>query len=72
MLMKSILGNGIGKSLMDKAEELAIKEKMHKIYLETGKNWDVAEFYKKLGYEQTGVLPQHYQRQDYIILSKFL
>lgn len=61
-----------GKMLMEKAEAFATKEKLHKIYLETGATWGVVDFYKKLGYRETATLPDHYLKQDYIILSKLL
>ena len=63
---------GIGKLLMEQAEEIAKKEKLHKLYLETGKTWGVANFYEKLGYIKTGEMPKHYCSQDYIQYSKFL
>jgi histone acetyltransferase (RNA polymerase elongator complex component) len=63
---------GIGTMLMKQAEEIAKKEKLHKIYLETGKPWGVSAFYEKLGYVKTGELPKHNCGQDYIQYSKFL
>lgn len=63
---------GIGTLLMKQAEEVAKKEKLHKIFLETGKTWGVSTFYEKLGYTQTGELPNHHCGQDYVIYSKLL
>ncbi len=63
---------GVGTHLMNKAENTAKKHNCHKIYLETGKGWDSEKFYKKLGYEITGSLDNHYFNTDYIILSKKL
>jgi histone acetyltransferase (RNA polymerase elongator complex component) len=57
---------------MKEAEKLAEKEKLHKIFLETGKTWGVGTFYEKLGYIKTGELPKHHGGQDYIQYSKFL
>lgn len=65
-------GQGIGKALMKKAEDLALQRKLHKIWLDTGKNWPATKFYESLGYEKTGDLPKHLERQDYIEYSKFL
>ncbi|HSW96369.1 MAG TPA: GNAT family N-acetyltransferase [Candidatus Saccharimonadales bacterium] len=65
-------GQGIGKALMVKAEEIAKGNKMHKIYLDTGKNWPATKFYETLGYIKTGDLPKHSEKQDYIEYSKFL
>ena len=64
-------GKGIGKMLMEKAEEIAKEEKMHKIYLETGKTWGKGSFYEKMGYIETGIFPKHYGGHDYVQYSKF-
>ena len=63
---------GIGKLLMAKAESLAKKYRVHKIYLETGKGWEAEDFYKSLGFTQEGILKNHFARIDFIIYSKFL
>jgi len=60
-------GHGIGKALMVKAESIASKHKVHKIYLDTGKNWHATKFYEALGYEKTGELPKHLEQQDYVV-----
>ncbi|HSW97401.1 MAG TPA: GNAT family N-acetyltransferase [Candidatus Saccharimonadales bacterium] len=65
-------GNGIGKALMIKAEELAKERKVHKIYLDTGKTWLSSNFYQSLGYTITAELQNHIEHQDYVIYSKFL
>ena len=65
-------GHGVGKMLMEKAEILATENKLHKIYLETGKTWDATRFYEALGYQVTGELPNHFENQDYVEYSKFL
>jgi len=63
---------GIGKALMQKAERIGVKEDIHKIYLITGKGWEAIKFYKKMGFEQTGLLKNHYRNHDMLIFSKFL
>lgn len=65
-------GQGIGTALMKKAEDIARSNNLHKIYLDTGKNWPAVKFYESLGYQQTGVLPKHYVGIDYLIFTKFL
>ena len=65
-------GQGIGKMLMQKAEEMARENTMHKIYLDTGASWPAVEFYNALGYIKTGDLPHHLAGQDYVVYSKFL
>ena len=63
---------GIGKRLMEKAEKLSRKHRAHKVYLETGKDWQAAKFYKSLGYKITAALPMHHFKNDYVMFSKFL
>lgn len=63
---------GIGKALMKKAEEIAREAKLHKIFLETGEEWEAREFYEKLGYIKTGDLPKHSGGHDYVQYSKIL
>jgi ribosomal protein S18 acetylase RimI-like enzyme len=65
-------GQGIGKALMQKAEQIAQEYKLHKIYLETGKTWYATKFYEALGYTKTADLPKHFVKSDYVIYSKFL
>lgn len=63
---------GFGKRLIAKMEEISKRENVHKIYLQTGKNWDSVKFYEVLGYKKTGDLPNHYLHIDYIELTKFI
>lgn len=65
-------GLGIGKKLMDKAEKLAKDVRLHKIYLHTGSNWKAVKFYEKLGYIKETKLKNHYEHQDFWIMSKEL
>jgi ribosomal protein S18 acetylase RimI-like enzyme len=65
-------GKGVGNQLMKKAEELARKNKTHKIYLQTGEDWTSLFFYLKLGYEITSKLPNHYHHVDFVELTKYL
>jgi len=44
-------GTGIGKKLMDKAEEYAISRSMTGLWLWT-QSWQAAKFYAQLGYEE--------------------
>src|SRR3989304_5952031 len=43
-----------------------------KIYLHTGVSWKAVDFYKKLGYQKTGLLKNHYEGQDFCVMSKLL
>lgn len=63
---------GIGTTLMKQAELLAKKNTVHKIYLETGKDWSARTFYEKLGYTKTGDLPRHFAQKDFVYYTKFI
>jgi len=63
---------GIGKKLMEKAKHIAKKDKAHKIYLQTGVDWQSVHFYEKLGYKITGKLLNHYFNQDFIEFTLFI
>ncbi|MGI8420434.1 MAG: GNAT family N-acetyltransferase [Candidatus Levyibacteriota bacterium] len=63
---------GIGKMLIQKGEELAKENNAHKIYLETGKTWNLIAFYEPLGYKITADLPNHYAHVDFVQMTKFL
>lgn len=63
---------GVGTALMEKAKLIALKQGAHKIYLQTGKNWESVGFYKKLGYKITGELKNHYFHEDFIELTCFI
>lgn len=63
---------GVGKKLMLTAEKIAKQHHAHKINLCTGKGWISQKFYEALGYKQTGFLPKHYFKIDYVDYTKFL
>lgn len=63
---------GVGKALMQKADELTKENNGHKMFLITGKNWEAVKFYKALGFEKTGELRDHYFHVDFIEMSKFI
>ena len=63
---------GIGTALMKRAEEIAREYKIHKLYLDTGKNWAARKLYDKLGYSVVADLPNHYLHHDYVIYEKIL
>lgn len=66
------VGKGVGKALMEKAEEIAREQQSHKIFLNTGKDWEAPKFYEKLGYKKSADLPNHYFHVDFIEMTKFL
>lgn len=61
---------GVGKALMQKAEELTRKLNGHKMFVITGKDWNAVKFYEALGYRKSGDLPNHYFNVDFMELSK--
>lgn len=63
---------GIGTALVKKAEEIARKNGVHKIFLNTSKTENTMKFYQSLGFEKTGEHPNHHNHKDYAIFSKFL
>lgn len=73
IVAKNKRGLGIGKILMQKAEEFGLGLKAHKVWLVTGKNWSGARgFYESLGYKQTGEFLNHYKHKDFVIYEKLL
>lgn len=63
---------GIGKKLMQQAEEIAKKNSTHKIDLITGKGWEAEDFYKSLGYQISAKLPKHSFKIDFVAFTKFI
>jgi len=63
---------GIGKALVEHAEQISRAKKVHKIYLDTGKGWQAEKVFESLGYEKTGEFNNHFLGYDYVILSKFI
>lgn len=72
IINSSYRGKGVGTALLQKAEELAKQNNAHKLYLITGKGWQAEEFYKNFGMTQTGELPNHYVKHDFVGYSKFI
>ncbi len=62
---------GIGKNLVETAEEFAKEQKASKIWLETNEGWGAEQFYKKLAYQITGVHEKHIMQQTGLIFTKF-
>lgn len=63
---------GIGKKLMLEAEKIARKAGAHKMFLDTGIDWDAKKFYSSLGYKKACIVRDHYFRKDFIYFSKKL
>lgn len=69
---QSSRGRGVGTALMQAAEEKAIKEGCHKMFLVTGADWHAKNFYESLGYTKVAVLKNHYDGKDFVQMEKFL
>ena len=63
-------GKGVGTLLMQEAEEFGKKLGAHRIWLITGKDWPENAFYKKLGFQIVGTLPDFHFHKDFIIYTK--
>lgn len=69
---KGSRGKGIGSALLVEAERLAKENNAHKIYLQAGEQWDSIRLYKKLGYIITSRLPNHYEKINFLEMTKFI
>ena len=65
-------GRGVGKALLEKAEEIFRENKAHKMVLETGKHWKARKFYEKLGFKVSAILKAHYGGVDFVVMEKAL
>lgn len=65
-------GQGVGKALMSEAENWARAKDCHKIWLETGADWEARKFYESLGYSVIATLTNHYAHKDFVIMEKFI
>jgi ribosomal protein S18 acetylase RimI-like enzyme len=63
---------GVGTALMKKAENMALAEGAHKLYLITSYGERAIKFYKSLGFKKTGIVKNHYRRVDMTELSKII
>lgn len=63
---------GVGKALIQKAEELTRKHNGHKLFLSTGRNWEAVKFYEAMGFKEEGELKNHYFNIDFLQFAKFL
>lgn len=68
----NLRGQGIGESLLKKAEDWAKKHRGHEVHLVTGKDWQANKFYLKMGYKKIADLLRHYSQADFVVLTKFL
>ncbi len=64
--------SGIGRSLLERAEQLANYYNAHKVTLEAPADSDAAAFFLACGYKIEAVLPQHTWKLDVAVMRKFL
>lgn len=69
---KEAQGKGIGKKLVEFAENYAKEHRCHKTWLFTLDWYHAAPFYEKLGYEQEGFLKNHWHKMGCYIFGKQL
>lgn len=72
LIARTYRRKGVGTLLMKKVETIARSKKAHKLFLDTGKGWAAEDFYKKLGFRETGILRDHFCRRDFVLLTKQL
>lgn len=65
-------GQGIGTALLQEAEKSAKERGVHKLWLETGKDWKAKEFYLKHGYTIRTELPNHTGDQTFVLMDKII
>jgi GNAT superfamily N-acetyltransferase len=68
----NVRGRGIGTMLIKKAEEFGKKLGAHRTWLFTGKDWSENAFYKKLGFELIGNLPDFHFHKDFVIYTRLI
>lgn len=78
VLMLAVLegssSKGIGRTLLGTIESYAVMRKMTSVVLEVGvDNEKAIDFYSKLGYKVTSLVPQYYKdKRDAFVMKRFL
>ncbi len=63
---------GIAMKLMGKVEDECKENRCHKIWLETGVDWEARKLYEKLGYKEVVVLKNHFGHKDFVFMEKLI
>ena len=61
---------GIGRNLMETAEQFARDMNAHKLHLQVGADWPAVDFYKALGFSEVARLPDHNFHREFLIMEK--
>lgn len=69
---EGVRGKGIGTMLIKKAEEFGKKLGAHRTWLITGEDWAENGFYRKLGFELIGNLPDFHFHKDFVIYTRLI
>lgn len=70
MTIESARGKGIGTKLIQKAEEYGKHHGARKSWLLTGTDWPANTYYKKLGFELAGKIPDLYFHKDFFVYTR--
>jgi len=70
IVLKEKRGLGVGKMLVENAQKYAKERGGHKMYLITGKTWEVRKFYESMGFINTGEFKNHFRNVDFVIYEK--
>lgn len=64
-------GKGIGKQLMERAEQFGKENNAHKAHIITGIGWTTVEnFYRACGFSKVAELKNHFLHKDFAIYEK--
>ena len=72
MVKPDLKGKGIGTRLLQAAEEKAKSLGAHKVWLETGSDWQAKGFYEKHDYQVRTVLPNHSGGREFVLMDKMI
>lgn len=72
MVGTDLKGKGIGSKLLKAAEDKARSLGVHKVWIETGLDWNAKEFYEKHGYIVRTIMTNHTGGRDFVLMDKII
>lgn len=72
MVKECYRGKGIGKLLINKAEEHAKKYGVHRSWLFTGEDWENRSFYEKIGFKYIATFPDFYFHKTFVAYTRLI